>query len=521
MLKATDSPVKETLGNEVLRVPKVDPDHHLLLTLKPEEIRDEIQQLEYRSNPSALLSIYRRIHLLNRIPLSIANRLKITSRFHYAVTELSDYYYEQIIQGEKLPKEATDYFVKLLTELKYAYKRILLDSGAINNSQQQVASLVYMILTYHYLMIQFSFFRSRLPPEYDWQEIHYLYFLCLQRKQNLVPVNAPEEATSDVDSIYKNNVLLGLVAPSIYSLQEQYWLANHLKSRASLLNFRPIKSATDISRMSVGPKSRSVVDHNLPQGSTLLPRLSVSTRAFSEQIKRDAARFSSESLRVLKPQQLALVHKPKLCEAVERRLQNSSPQRKEPRTTAHRLTGLVWGQLPLVDILEKKQHHQKQVGAVAKNSQSWSRTVDESLSGVCLQVNNKNVEPLPVSQLVGLIQKHQDRTRIQLGVVRWSAYGETNTPLVGIEKINGVSTVMTLQPLNELSQKHRVLVILDRDPQRKVTKISILSSPGLCKTGHRYNAFTTSKTEPTIMKIGRSIQQTPYFDLLEVHVEDY
>lgn len=506
--------------NSPLQVPSTEKTRHLLLDTDTRKLVNEIRDLPYADIPSALLIAHRRLHAFNRFAMPPAKRLELMRPFHYAFLRFTEHYRRHFEQGafaRELNPAELDNLLEFLREMANGFKHLVHDTLARSKRPAGVGLVLYMALNYLHYFALFSYSRGRMLTPGFWQEVHYLYFSARSMDQHRTDLATPDGRQVMIEQLYKQVVLLGLASPYGLSPEDQ-WRAHDYTTRfagyARICDGQDDDSWQDaysVSGRCQQPALLPALHEALPADARLLDLAD-----FIDNLQRhiDAIK-SGESLRIVGMEKLQRKVVLDLLLKLHRHW-TRNPLRKSPRQPINENIGLVWGLDAICAMLDPLLRQRSALSSAAEHdNRTWARGENQSHQGICLHLHHADDRYPEAGQVVALIRQQGDQKRLEVGIVQWSAVDQANVPALGIERLLGKTTKVSIQPQDEQDTERNGLLIIARTGDGRA-KSMLMCPTGVLKPGARARVQTPQQDHELYLEAFAVTHRTRQVETFEV-----
>lgn len=478
-----------------LQVPATEKTRHLLLDTDSRKLAGEIRDLPYADIPSALLIAHRRLHAFNRFSMPAAKRLELLRPFHYAFLRFSEHYRRHFEQGpfaRELHPGELDNLLEFLREMAIGFKHLVHDTLARNKRPNGVALILYMALSYLHHYALFSYNRGRmLKPSY-WREVHYLYFSARDMQQHKVDLQTPDGRQVVIEQLYKQIILLGLCSPYSMAPEEHWRCHDYLNRFAGFAEITPADDADaageayTLNSQCSQPAQVPAYDSTVTPGTCLL-----NLAPFVDNLQRHIeAVKSGESLRIVGMERQQRKQVLDLLSRLHRQW-TRNPVRKSARTPIEEQIGLVWGLENICLMLDPvMRRHAALSGRQRENeNRAWAFGENQSNQGICLRLGDEEEHYPDAGQVVALIRQRGEQKTLEIGLAQWCAIDQNNTPQLGIERLLGKASKITIVPQDDNGTERNGLLIVARTRDGRAKSLLVCPA-GVVKPGNRTQVFT-------------------------------
>lgn len=513
--------------NGQLKVPNTERTQNLLLDFDSKSLAAEIKDLPYVDIPSALMLVHRKLHSYNRFSLSPVKRLQLVGPFHYAFQRFLDYYRNQFSGGlfarEQNPHDLEN-LMSFIQELGFAYKHIVQDTLAKNKKPAGIATAIYMAMNYQYYYAMFSYNRGRMLGSAFWKDIHHLYFLACELGQEDSPVSTPEEKNVTLSQLYKRCILLGLASPHGMTAEDHWRTSNYLLRHADLVNLMVPDSVAAVAESyhvtcdcETPANIPSYKDFNLPFLDDC--RVLDLTRLLETVHRHLRATQVGDTSQIGQlgnlPRQLAIDFLTNLYNTW-----SHSTERQHQRKHIDEQIGLVWG---LENICRMLDPEHRRLASLEKRNNSadkraWSKGKDESVNGICVAVKGESA-PEP-GQIVAMIRQRNNSKTLQIGMVKWSAISEDDSPQCGISMLRGNTHKIEIHHPDDAQERRNGLLVLQKDGRPGPARCLVVAPNKLLKTGSATAIQSTEHMEKQQIEVNNITQRSRMVDVFAVNLVD-
>lgn len=506
--------------NSPLQVPSTEKTRHLLLDTDPRKLVNEIRDLPYADVPSALLIAHRRLHAFNRFAMPPAKRLELMRPFHYAFLRFTEHYRRHFEQGpfaRELNPGELDNLLDFLREMANGFKHLVHDTLARSKRPAGVGLVVYMAMNYLHYFAMFSYNRGRLLPGQFWQEVHYLYFAARHIDQHRDDLATPDGRQVMIEQLYKQIILLGLASP--YALSpEEHWRAHDYALRFAGYT-RICDSGQDDGwqdAYSVSPRCQQPalipsLHEQLPEQAHLLDLAD-----FVDTLCRhiEAIR-AGESLRIVGMERLQRKIVLELLVKLHGHW-TRNPQRKSPRQSIAEDIGLVWGLESICMMLDPMMRRRSGLPASGESdNRAWALGENQSQHGICLRLHQADLRYPEAGQVVAMIRQQGEQKRLEVGIVQWSAVDQDNLPALGIERLRGKASKITILPQDDHGTERNGLLVIARTTDGRARSLLVCPT-GVVKPGTRVRVETPQHDEALYLEAFAVTHRTRQVETFEV-----
>lgn len=506
--------------NSPLQVPPTEKTRHLLLDTDPRKLVNEIRDLPYADIPSALLIAHRRLHAFNRFAMPPAKRLELMRPFHYAFLRFTEHYrrhFEQSPFARELSPGELDNLLDFLREMANGFKHLVHDTLARNKRPSGAGLIIFMAMNYLHYFAMFSYNRGRLLPSQFWQEVHYLYFAARDIDQHHNNLTTPDGRQVMIEQLYKQIILLGLASP--YGLSpEEHWRAHDYTQRFAS-HIRICDSEWDddwqeayrVSPCCQQPALTPSLHQQPPEKAHLLDLAD-----FVDTLNRHIEGIrAGESLRIVGMERLQR----KIILDLLVKLHGlwiRNPQRKSPRQSIAEDIGLVWGLESICMMLDPMmRRHTGLPTSGERNNRAWALGENQSQHGICLRLPHVDQRYPEAGQVVAMIRQQGEHKRLEVGIVQWSAVDQNDLPVLGIERLRGKVSKITILPQDDHSTERNGLLVVARTATGRARSL-LLCPTGAVKPGTRVRVETSRLDEALHLDVFAFTHRTRQVETFEV-----
>lgn len=503
-----------------LQVPVTENTRHLLLETDSRKLASEIRDLPYADIPSALLIAHRRLHAFNRFAMPPAKRLELVRPFHYAFLRFADHYHTHFEQGpfaRDLHPEELDNLLAFLRELAIGFKHLVRDTLVRGKRPNGLGLILYMALNYLYHFALFSYNRGRLLRPSFWKEVHYLYFAAREIAQHETPLQAPEGRPVMIEQLYKQIILLGLCSP--YSMApEEHWRCHDYLGRFA--GFASLDATTD---PEAATEAYTLHPHccepaQVPTlASAIPPELVLNLAPFVDNLQRHIELVKGgESLRIVGMERLQRKVVLDLLGRLHRQW-TRNPVRRSPRTPLDAQIGLVWGLENICLMLDPVMRRYATLSGLQRGQEqrAWAWATNESRHGFCLRLQENDALYPDAGQVTALIRRQGEQKVLEIGLVQWCAIDHEDIPQLGIERLQGNASKVTVLPQDDHGTERNGLLIIARTSEGRARSLLICPT-GAVTPGNRVQVMVVNQPQALFLDILTLSHRTRRVETFEV-----
>lgn len=186
--------------------------------------------------------IFKALVEFNRIEMQNIKRIKIIKIFcplvEHVASSLKKYYLDSPLPLPAKNQKVVTLCRELHSELAISYK-IIIEKMILDHNEKFEQKLVIIALhqTMHYLskVLYFSAIVYNPYPEDTWREIHQLFIFAEQNHVAKIQISENSGATSSIEDVYKQVILLALASPFQLRQQETEHLYQKLSDWAGFI----------------------------------------------------------------------------------------------------------------------------------------------------------------------------------------------------------------------------------------------------------------------------------------------
>ena len=142
------------------------------------------------------------------------------------------------------------------------------------------------------------------------------------------------------------------------------------------------------------------------------------------------------------------------------------------------------------------------------------RIVNDSASGLAISAHAQEVAQVRMGNPVALREENAEGTAWMLGVIRWGKMSKGQVVVAGVEKLSPNATSVVLRfPEGTAANLGQPALLIPANPALQ-TDERLLLPQGLYKRGRTADMW--HKGERRRIGLGSLVEQTPFFDLVEV-----
>lgn len=504
-----------------LQVPATENTRHLLLDTDSRKLAAEIRDLPYADIPSALLIAHRRLHAFNRFSMPAAKRLELLRPFHYAFLRFAEHYRKHFEQGpfaRDLHPGELDNLLEFLRELAIGFKHLVRDILARSKRPNGVALILYMALNYLHHYALFSYNRGRMLRPSFWREVHYLYFATREIAQHEAALQTPDGRQVMIEQLYKQIILLGLCSP--YSMTaEEHWRCHDYLHRFA--GFAGIEATDEpeaaAEAYTLHPRCGQPAQVPTTDNTPAQPGLLLNLAPFVDNLQRHLELIKSgESLRIVGMERLQRKTVVDLLGRLHRQW-TRNPVRKSPRTPVEAQVGLVWGLENICLMLDPVMRRHAALSGLQRDqdNRAWALAANQSQHGFCLRLEEEDTTFPDAGQVIALIRQQGEQKLLEIGLVQWCALDQDDMPQLGIERLAGNTSKVTVLPQDDQGTERNGLLIIARTTQGRAKSLLVCPA-GVVKPGNRAQVSIPGQPRELFLDILTLTHRTRQVETFEV-----
>ncbi len=458
-------------------------------------LMEEIQALPYSDIPSALTLALQKLELVNRLHIDIAHREDAVRPFNFAWRKFH-HYYAELRTTQKYVRQADstelDQLGKFTRSLSYGYQLAIEGLLGVENQHSQKAQLFFNAIFYIGQAMLQSYARYSWTEPGLWQQLHHLYRSAELEKCEEIAVSTPLDSASKQSSkqLYAAITLLSVADPYHMQQGDVWLLQRYLTKWCHLIEV----TAPDLQQL---PEFCFCV--NLYSQVRAFPLSSLKNYTqdglrwifvdkIEEQVKhhlnliRNGHSSSILGLDEILPpaKSLDLLERALVCWAY-------TPSRQTSRFAESDPVGIVWTLndiFRLLDANSRKDVEEKKQ-KLQLHHKAWGNTENSSESGVRVHIKQFADIGLSVGEVVGLLRNTATGQQLQIGIVQWTAQGESEQMLrCGIQFISGTPRA-ALVDLESHEMGVRYAILLVQENATSEAPNTLILPTGIASIGDR------------------------------------
>src|SRR5690606_9839432 len=120
---------------------------------------------------------------------------------------------------------------------------------------------------------------------------------------------------------------------------------------------------------------------------------------------------------------------------------------------------------------------------------AWAFGENQSNQGICLHLGEDEEHYPDAGQVVALIRQRGEQKILEIGLAQWCAIDQDNKPQLGIERLLGKASKITILPQDENGTERNGLLIVARTSDGRAKSLLVCPA-GAVKPGSRTQVFT-------------------------------
>ena len=512
-----------------IRVPKVEHTRHILIDSSPKRISQEIYDLPYADVPCALTLARQKLKTINRFFLQGAKREAACEPFNYAFSKFIEHYrsFHHSARFSRQPaEEDLNEMSQFTQELAFSYKLAFLDYYENSKKHNDIARSLYTAMYYLGQSMLQSYEQNLWQSPRLWQEVHCLYRIAEEAGYlgQEIPSAAPTPRPLTIEGLYTQVLLTALADP--YQMQQgSHWLVYDYAGRWAHevylfkgSDLRDLKYGFALRLDSSKPplSIRKLPEQNHPQLRFLVTETLI--RKIDDQL---TGLKSGQPIRITGLKEESL-NRNLWIESLNHLTKHwgEKPQRavkREPASAIAEQCTVVWSLPEIHRMLDPQARQQAKVlnRPLALKYRITAEKTNESVSGIGLTFDEKNLEQLQIGQLIAWIKKRNGKSIFEMGTVQWIATSHKNTLQCGIKKIPHKPKAVQLFADQDQNQDRPGLLIQKADGGSEIVAPNLF-----LKMGDHASMHTLINDQWDDIEVDIPTRQTNYISGFEVIVKN-
>ncbi len=509
-----------------LRTPKPEQALKQAPETRPAVTAEWLEQLSGANPEDAAQRLLAELGRLNRTELEEDLRSRLTLLYEPVVQKLIETLVAALPENgtpqSAAHRQAANLAYELAIELGYAWKLVSLAVqqkrslfGGARTKQNALTHLLAALSG----QICTSYRSYTSPPIYSWHELHQLYAAIAEEG---LAGTAPAGENQTPETVYKRTLLLALADPFRFTRPEIEVTLAYLNKFAHL---------AELAKGGAGQKSVFLINPETDSPSSLDDSAGASaimpldTHALCKHLRSLLVKLQSgEAFRDIgltdMPHKINGLHLFSRLHQAWRGGNKRSFNRYEPGLTH---VEVVSGIPAIHRLFDTKQKPAATSAAASKTGVNgladqgaparW-RIVNDSASGLAISAHAQEVAQVRMGNPVALREENAEGTAWMLGVIRWGKMSKGQVVVAGVEKLSPNATSVVLRfPEGTAANLGQPALLIPANPALQ-TDERLLLPQGLYKRGRTADMW--HKGERRRIGLGSLVEQTPFFDLVEV-----
>lgn len=492
---------------------------------RPAAIAEWLDQLAGKNPEEAAQRLVAALGRLNRSDLDEELRARLTLHYEPAVLKLVEELLAALPENgtpqSAVHRQAANLAYELAVELAYAWKLVSLavqqKRSLFGGAKARQTALTHLLAALAG-QIRTSYRSHTSPPLHGWHELHQLHAAISEEGWSDV---AADNAGQSAETVYTRTLLLALADPFRFTRPEIETTLAYLAGFGHLAELtRSGKGKKSV--FLVNPKSDS--PSSAEEADDTSAYLSLDTHALCKHLRSLLVRLQKgetlgEAGLAGVPHNVNVQHLLSRLHQAWRGVSRRVFKRYEPGV-AH--VEVISG-IPAIHRLFDPKQKTAPAAAAAENAASrladqgsparW-RVVNDSANGLAISAHAQEVAQVRMGNPVALREENTDGTAWLLGVIRWGKMSKGQVVVAGVEKLspNASSVVLRFQDGTAANLGQPALLV-PANPALQ-TEERLLLPQGQYRRGRTADLWHLG--ERRRIGLGSLVEQTPFFDLVEV-----
>lgn len=494
--------------------------------IRPAAVTEWLAQLAGKNPEEAAQRLVAELGRLNRTELNEDLRAKLTLLHEAVVQQLIEELLAALPENgtpqSATHRQAANLAYELAIELAYAWKLISLavqQKRSLFGGTKARQNALFHLLAALAGQICTSYRSYTSPPLHAWQELHQLHAAISEEGWSDAAV---DNAGQSAEAVYRRTLLLALADPFRFTRPEIEVTLAYLNRFGDLAKLGQGGTAKK-SVFLVNPESDSPSAADEADDTSAF--LSLDTHALCKHLRSLLVRLQNgETLRDAGlsdlPHRVNALHLLSRLHQTWRGANRRIFKRYEPGLAhvevisgipaIHRLFDSKQKPAPASPAAVKANAN----GLVDQGSPTRWRVVNDSANGLAISAHAQEVAQVRMGNPVVLREGNAEASAWMLGVIRWGKMSKGQVIVAGVEKLSPDAASVVLRfPEGATANLGQPALLVPANPVLQ-TEERLLLPQGLYHRGRTADLW--HKGERRRIGLGRLVEQTPFFDLVEV-----